>query len=764
MTLRNFIETYEYPIHLICITETWLDTYDLPHYNLPYYESFHCVREGGRGGGVAIFLLKTFDTGNIVYQKDFLNNNFLIIDLHKHKFKVGVIYRQPSNQLDYNASLFLQRLELILNSLKSTILFGDFNFNLFNLNNICAEYLRVVRSNGFEVLNSFSQLFPTRIGNFNQASTCIDHILTDLHYYFFDLDFTLHLFDFISDHKAIFLACKTPTNPPLPPPVKHIIRKILNHKVIIKRKLIEKIVTDSFTKFMLDISNVIKSNSSEVKILSRTNRPYLNQETVNIIKARNRFRKLATKFPYIVSFKDSLERYQRLVKISVKKSKLEYNKKCLSNNSNNPRKIWKHINYLMFSKSESSRSICQQLIVNGNTLTEPASIAQTFNRHFTLNPNALLDWCDGSYNEKQYTIDHLFVCPQCTEDEIFLIIDKLKNSTSVDFYGISNNFVKIHKKSLTPILTKLINRLLFAGIFPTVLKVGVVTPVHKGGSKKDPNNFRPISSLPIFAKIFEHVVYRRLLDHLTLNDIVDCHQYGYMPKTNTEVAIVHILNDVYSAIDKKNSTSMTCIDCSKAFDTVQHSLLTKKFSYLGLDPFFTNLLKSFLKDRQQFVKLDNTWSNPLDLTIGTPQDLKGSLHLYCDDITLINSADTPSNLKLHMENDLSLIDQWIKQQGLKPNYNKTKYLLFHNRLVSEFFTNQSLNIRFGTTIIERVQCLKLLGLFVDEQLSFTQHIDHICKKVTPLIFAIKRIRSILTLLQHFPYIMLLSIHISTIFL
>ncbi|KAG5673946.1 hypothetical protein PVAND_003944 [Polypedilum vanderplanki] len=151
-------------------------------------------------------------------------------------------------------------------------------------------------------------------------------------------------------------------------------------------------------------------------------------------------------------------------------------------------------------------------------------------------------------------------------------------------------------------------------------------------------------------------------------------------------------------------------------------------------------------------------------TIGTPQgsvlssllfiiynnsifnlDLKGSLHLYCDDITLINSADTPSNLKLHMENDLSLIDQWIKQQGLKPNYNKTKYLLFHNRLVSEFFTNQSLNIHFGTTIIERVQCLKLLGFVVDEQLSFTQHIDHICKKVTPLIFAIKRIRKYIDL-------------------
>ncbi|KAG5670608.1 hypothetical protein PVAND_000857 [Polypedilum vanderplanki] len=78
--------------------------------------------------------------------------------------------------------------------------------------------------------------------------------------------------------------------------------------------------------------------------------------------------------------------------------------------------------------------------------------------------------------------------------------------------------------------------------------------------------------------------------------------------------------------------------------------------------------------------------------------------------------------------DFQHASPWIKQQGLKPNYNKTKYLLFHNRLVSEFFTNQSLNIHFGTTIIERVQCLKLLGLFVDEQLSFTQHIDHICKK------------------------------------
>ncbi|KAG5666040.1 putative RNA-directed DNA polymerase from mobile element jockey, partial [Polypedilum vanderplanki] len=93
---------------------------------------------------------------------------------------------------------------------------------------------------------------------------------------------------------------------------------------------------------------------------------------------------------------------------------------------------------------------------------------------------------------------------------------------------------------------------MFAGFFPTVLKVGVVTPVHKGGKSSDLKNYRPISALPIFAKIFEHVIYRRLMDHICTNNIISCNQFGYTPKSNTEVAITHILNDIYSAIDNKN--------------------------------------------------------------------------------------------------------------------------------------------------------------------------------------------------------------------
>jgi hypothetical protein len=385
----------------------------------------------------------------------------------------------------------------------------------------------------------------------------------------------------------------------------------------------------------------------------------------------------------------------------------------------------------------------------------PNAIANHFNEFFTSKIKNLFDAIhidDADFHSfhsfEEYDITHSFVNPICTEDEVALIISNLSNSKSVDAYGISNYFVKQHKNSLLKNLTSLINGAIQINEFPDCLKVGVVTPIHKSGSKTDASNYRPITILPIFSKIFEYVIKRRLDDHLEENKILSKSQFGYTKYSNTELATAHILNDVYRSVDIGYATSLTCLDLSSAFDCVRHSILINKLRKLKLSSSFLSLFTTYFKNRTQLVKVDGFFSDTLNVDEGVAQggvlsgtlfnlyinninsiNLNSSLSLYCDDISLVTSAATPSILKKNLEEDLSRIAIWLKFHFLFPNPKKTKYLLFHNKRRQENFYELALNIKFNGIVIERVEHTRLLGLEVDETLSFSYHIYELQKKI-----------------------------------
>jgi hypothetical protein len=324
-------------------------------------------------------------------------------------------------------------------------------------------------------------------------------------------------------------------------------------------------------------------------------------------------------------------------------------------------------------------------------------------------------------------------------------------------------------------LTTLINNAIKSNTFPDCLKVGVISPIHKNGSKTNAENYRPITVLPIFAKVFEYAIKRRLEDHLHVNDILAPSQFGYTKFSNTELAVAHVLNDIYKSVDVGAATSLTCLDLSSAFDCVIHSIMIKKLRKLKLAPSFLSLLKSYFQNRIQMVKIDDQFSNSRSVIYGVAQGgvcsgilfnlyinsinkvtLNSSLMLYCDDISLVTSAATPTLLKQYLEEDLKRISIWLKCHFLFPNERKTKYLMFHNKRRHENFHELALNIRFNGTIIERVEHTKLLGLEIDETLSFSYHIYQLQKKIVSFIFALKRIRSLISdktaLTLYFAYI------------
>jgi len=151
------------------------------------------------------------------------------------------------------------------------------------------------------------------------------------------------------------------------------------------------------------------------------------------------------------------------------------------------------------------------------------------------------------------------------------------------------------------------------GIYPERLKFSLIKPVYKSGDKSSPPNYRPISLLPVFSKIFEKVIYRRLFDHLDNNVILNKHQYGFRSEVSTENASYILLNEILRALNNKQMVGGIFCDLHKIFDCINHAVLLQKMKFCGVSGKFYNLVKSYLDGRSQKIILshnngtESTW-------------------------------------------------------------------------------------------------------------------------------------------------------------
>ena len=111
------------------------------------------------------------------------------------------------------------------------------------------------------------------------------------------------------------------------------------------------------------------------------------------------------------------------------------------------------------------------------------------------------------------------------------------------------------------------------GIFPQILKTAKVVPIHKSGSKSDVSNYRPISLLSTFSKIYEKIMYSRLTSFFDKNNVIYPRQYGFRSQHSCEHALLDAQNTILSTLDKKQIALLLLIDFSKAFDMVDHTIL-----------------------------------------------------------------------------------------------------------------------------------------------------------------------------------------------
>ena len=132
------------------------------------------------------------------------------------------------------------------------------------------------------------------------------------------------------------------------------------------------------------------------------------------------------------------------------------------------------------------------------------------------------------------------------------------------------------------------------------------SPTDTAGNKTEISAYRPVSLLTSFSKIFEKVIYNRLLKHTQVNNIITMDQYGFKNNSSTELAIFKLINSILTSINNKDAVYGIFYDVSKAFDTLNHEILVSKLKYYGITGVAGELIKSYLSNRFQRVRIRNS--------------------------------------------------------------------------------------------------------------------------------------------------------------
>ena len=342
---------------------------------------------------------------------------------------------------------------------------------------------------------------------------------------------------------------------------------------------------------------------------------------------------------------------------------------------------------------------------------------------------------------------------------VFSLLSKLSVSKATGLDKISAKLLRVCPDLIADSLCSIFNRSINTGIFPEEWKCSKVVPLFKEGDRKDLNNYRPISIIPVVAKVFERIIHDQVNTFLVDNGLLSNSQSGFRHRHSTTTALLEATNEWAYNIDSGNVNAVVFLDLKKAFDTVDHGILLSKLHAYGIQGVASDWLKSYLSNRMQKCSVNGFLSHNQTLQCGVPQgtilgpllfliyinDLPNCLahsktRMYADDTNLSFAGNNVLDIEQNLNQDLENVNEWLIANKLTLNQSKTEFMLIGSRQrIRTFETSPSLET--GGMPINRVSHTKSIGVYLDENLTWNEHINQISRKIASGIGALKRIRS-----------------------
>ena len=207
---------------------------------------------------------------------------------------------------------------------------------------------------------------------------------------------------------------------------------------------------------------------------------------------------------------------------------------------------------------------------------------------------------------------------EVTSEEISNILKSLKNGAA-GYDEINTSLLKHISSVITEPLKYLSNLSLSEGVFPTELKLANVIPLYKSDDAFVFNNYRPVSLLCVISKVFERIMYNRLIDFLETYAILNNSQFWFRKMHSTYMALMTLMNRLITSLENDEYVLGIYLDFSKAFDTVDHVILLKKLAHYGIRGTALKWFESYLSNREQYVTYNGISSSKQRIKCGVPQ-------------------------------------------------------------------------------------------------------------------------------------------------